>query len=214
MKKVRPNIVTYVKGTIYDFKTKQKLGAKIELLDLETGETAVLSSSDNTNGEFLVCLPAGKNYSLNVSKKGYLFHSEHFSLKGIHPGEPYSMDVPLQPIDVGNNIILKNIFFETNSYQLKNESKVELDKLIAFLVSNPTVKIEIGGHTDNIGEVSYNEKLSKNRAKAVYQYLIDNEIATNRLTYKGYGEDQSITSNDTEEGRAQNRRTEITIIEK
>jgi len=86
--------------------------------------------------------------------------------------------------------------------------------LIAFLVSNPTVKIEIGGHTDNIGEVSYNEKLSKNRAKAVYQYLIDNEIATNRLTYKGYGEDQSITSNDTEEGRAQNRRTEITIIEK
>jgi len=122
------------------------------------------------------------------------------------------MDIPLQPIKAGNKTILKNIFFETNSYELKPESAIELNKLAYFIVNNPTLKIEISGHTDNIGTENFNRKLSENRAKTVVGYLISKGIPTDRLLSKGYGKTQPISDNNTEEGRAQNRRTEFKII--
>tara|TARA_B110000503_G_C7170475_1_gene424002 strand:- start:4411 stop:6405 length:1995 start_codon:yes stop_codon:yes gene_type:complete len=207
-----PNKVTYFAGKIYDSKTKKPLGARFELLDLETGEAVIEAYSDNATGEFLVTLPTGKNYALNSSKSGYMFFSENFSLMDYESDEPFIQNVPLNPILAGEKIILKNIFFETAKYDLKKESKVELDKLAAFLTKNENLIIEIGGHTDNVGNAQLNLSLSKNRANSVKDYLTKNGIDAERLQTKGYGAGEPITDNSTAEGKAKNRRTEFKII--
>lgn len=210
---LRPDLVTYVSGKVYDAVTKETLGTEIELFDLATSKRVALLNSNEGDGSFLVCLPSKKDYALSIEKSGYLFHSENFSLKNAKDNlKNYHLDVPLNPIKVGNKVVLKNIFFETDSYELKDESKAELNKLIQFLNLNTLIKVEISGHTDNIGTASHNNVLSENRAKSVYNYLIANEIDKSRLTYKGYGFDNPIATNDTEEGRALNRRTEFKIL--
>jgi outer membrane protein OmpA-like peptidoglycan-associated protein len=108
-------------------------------------------------------------------------------------------------------VILKNIFFEFDSYVLKDESMIELDKLIQFLETYPTVKIEISGYTDNIGSDEYNITLSQQRAAAVAEYLMNSSIDDGRISHAGYGSSKPLTSNDSEEGRALNRRTELVI---
>ncbi|MCG3164496.1 MAG: Lipopolysaccharide assembly protein B [Bacteroidia bacterium] len=209
----RPTMVTYVKGNVFASDTKKPLVAKFELIDLETNVVVVESSSNSEKGEFLVSLPVNKNYALNVSKEGYLFYSENFSLKDIKDiTKPYQLNVGLQPVKTGEKVILKNIFFETNSFQLKEESTAELQKLLGLMQKNKNLKIEIGGHTDNVGDDKSNQLLSENRAKSVYEYLTTNGIVAERLSYKGFGETTPIATNDTEEGRAQNRRTEFTVI--
>ncbi len=210
---LRPDMVTYVSGKVYDAKTKQPLGSQIELFDLATSKRVALLNSNEGDGHFLVCLPAKKDYALNIQKPGYLFHSENFSLKnpkGILKN--FKLDVSLEPIAIGNKVVLKNIFFETDSYELKPESKSELKKLIDFLNQNTKVEIEISGHTDTQGTAAHNKILSENRAKTVYEYLIQHNIDKARLSYKGYGYDKPIATNDTEEGRALNRRTEFKVV--
>jgi outer membrane protein OmpA-like peptidoglycan-associated protein len=122
------------------------------------------------------------------------------------------IDVPLQQLTDGAKIVLKNIFFDSDKFELKEESKVELKKLIQFLTTNSNVKIEIGGHTDNSGDASKNTTLSTNRAKAVLSYLVANGVKAERLTSKGYAATQPLADNQTAEGKAQNRRTEIKLI--
>jgi len=210
---VRPNKVTYMKGVVFDAETDQKLEARFELIDLATGKTAVESNSNPGNGEFLVCLPGNTNYALNVSRDGYLFFSENFSLSGDNTSsDPFLKDVPLHRIRAGEKVVMKNIFFETDKYDLLPESVVELGKLAGFLKKNQSVRIEISGHTDNVGTPEYNQALSENRARAVYDYLIQEGIDKSRLSYKGYGLTQPLDTNDTELGRANNRRTEFRIL--
>ncbi|HSY75225.1 MAG TPA: OmpA family protein [Bacteroidia bacterium] len=213
---IKPAAVTYMKGKVFDANTKQPLSADFSLIDLSNGSTIMQSNSLKYDGSFLVCIPLHKNYALNVAKKGYLFYSENFELKDSNSSRihPYTINIPLQPIDTGAHIVLKNIFFPTNKFDLKPESQIELDKLVAFLQLNPMVKIEISGHTDNVGTPQSNKTLSQNRAKSVYDYLVAHSIAADRLTYKGYGQTRSIATNDTEEGRALNRRTEMKIVAK
>jgi len=209
----RPNPVSYVKGKVFDFDTKNRLQAHFELIDLETNDIIMQAKSDPNTGEFLVCIPTDNNYALNVSKEGYLFYSDNFGLKGVHViTDPFLKDVALKPIKEGQKIILRNIFYATDSYELENRSIAELTKLITFLNNNPEVRIEISGHTDNVGSDEYNLNLSENRAKSVYKYLISNGIEESRLTYKGYGETEPVSTNETKQGRADNRRTEIKIL--
>ena len=207
-----PNKVTYFAGKIYNSNTKKPLGARFELLDLETEEMVIEAYSDKSTGEFLVTLPTGKNYALNSSKNGYMFFSENFSLLDYESDEPFIQNVPLNPILAGEKIILKNIFFETSKYDLKKESKVELDKLVAFLTKNENLIIEIGGHTDNAGNAQLNRTLSADRANSVKEYLTKNGIDTGRLQKKGYGANEPIADNSTAEGKAKNRRTEFKIV--
>ena len=209
---VKPVTVTYVKGYIYDSKTNERLKAKCEMLDIESGEKMVdMFSGDN--GEYMVCLPIDKDYAFNVSREGYLFYSENFSLTNLeHPEEPYIMNIPLQPIEKGVTVVLKNIFFKTDSYDLLPDSYTELGKVVEYMNANPKMKIEIGGHTDNVGTKAYNKTLSENRAKSVYNYLVSQGIAKERLSYSGYDFSVPIATNDTEEGRAQNRRTEFKVV--
>ena len=211
----RPGKITYMKGKVYDARTKQPLGAHFELIDLETSKSTISSDANNGNGEFLVVLPVEKNYALNVTHPGYLFYSENFSLKDLtDKSKPYMMDVPLEPIDTGSVVELKNVFFETAKFDLKPESKVELDKLVTFLTLNKTLRIELDGHTDNVGDKKSNQLLSQNRAKAVYDYLIAHGIDVKRLAFKGFGDTKPKVKNDTDENRAINRRTEFKVIGK
>jgi len=209
----RPHEVSYMKGRVFDENTRDRLKARFELYDLNDGTLISQSFSDPVTGEFLLCIPTNKNYMLNVEHKGYLFYSDNFELEGIyHLEKPFLKDVPLKRVKTGEKTVLKNIFFETDSYLLKPESVFELDKLIRFLKTNSDLSIEISGHTDNIGTREYNQTLSENRAKSVVEYLISKGISADRLVYKGYGFDQPIDENDTEAGRANNRRTELKII--
>ncbi len=211
----RPSKINYVKGKVFDAKTKVPLGAHFELIDLETSKTMIISDANSGNGEFLVTLPIDKNYALNVSQPGYLFYSENFSLKGLSDNsKPYTLDIPLQPIDTGNVVELKNIFFETAKFDLKPESKAELNKLVSFLILNKTMRIELSGHTDNVGDKKSNQLLSQNRAKSVYDYLILNGIDAKRLSFKGYGDTRPKVKNDSDSNRALNRRTEFKVIGK
>jgi len=207
---LRPDPVSYLKGIIYDKYSKENLEAVYTLIDIESGETVYQSSSDAKTGSYLTAIPADRNYVINVSRKGYMFYSDYLPIKG-SKSSAFKKDVPLNPIKVGEKIVLNNIFFEFDKSTIKAESEVELAILIQFMKDYADLKIEIGGHTDSKGADDYNLNLSKERAKAVYSYLVEKGIDENRLSYKGYGETEPIESNNTDEGRAKNRRTEFKI---
>ena len=213
---VRPYPVSYMKGKIYDAQYYKPLKALFELIDLTTGRDAVRHAStaysDSVSGEFLVCIPSGKDYALNIKCKGYLFFSEHFTMTDGTYQKPYLKDIPLKRIQPGERVILKNIFFDFASAKLLDKSKAELQQLLQFLRDNPDVKIRITGHTDNVGTQAYNLDLSQNRARVVANYLLNEGIAMTRVSYRGMGSAEPVAGNDTEEGRAQNRRTEFVIV--
>ncbi len=210
-----PQNLTFVKGKIIDAKTKQALQSTVDIFDLETQKPVTKVFAD-ANGNFLAVLPAQKNYLMNVNKDGYLFYSDNFSLKDVVTdyNKPFMVDIALQPIDTGISIELKNIFFDVDKFDLKPESKTELDKLVNFLTKNKTIKIEIGGHTDSDGNKKANQLLSQNRANAVYAYVVKAGIVANRLSFRGYGDLKPKVPNTTAENKAKNRRTEIKITGK
>ena len=209
---VRPSVVSYVKGVVVDDKTGNPLQAKFEIVDVRSGLTVMSDVSDKKKGEFLACLTTGKEYMLNVSKEGYLFYSDYFNCSDVTDEQhAYKIIARLKQPVAGETVVMKNIFFDNNKYDLKTESFSELNKLVAFLKSSANVAIEIGGHTDAVGDAKLNVTLSENRAKSVYNYLVEKGIASTRLSFKGFGSAVSIADNSTEEGRAQNRRTEFKI---
>lgn len=209
----RPAPVSYIKGKVFDKITGKTLKAEYELINLSDGKKIVKKSTDNT-GDFLVCLPSGYNYGINVSKTGYLFYSENFMFEGVHSiAEPFVKKINLSPIRVGEKMQLSNVFYEVDSWELKKESIAELDNLAALLAANKDIVIEIGGYTDSTGSAEHNQVLSEKRALSVVNYLIGKGINTTRLKYKGYGNADPIGDNVTSEGRKLNRRTEAKIIE-
>lgn len=210
--KARPTMVSFMKGKVVDQSNEQPLDATFEVIDLKTKDVVVSSVSDPINGEFLVSLPVGREYVLNVSKKDYLFYSDHIFIKDTHQLNPLFTKILLQPIRKGQEIVLKNIFFQTDSYELNPLSEVELRKLYMLLKEQPLLCIEIGGHTDNSGAEMYNLTLSEKRAESVKKYLEDKGIEPSRLKAVGYGFRKPIDTNDTPEGKANNRRTEIKVL--
>ena len=207
----RSTPVSYLKGKILAEDTKKPLGARFEIIDVVSGKLVAESFSDRYTGEFLVPLPTEKIYALNASKNGYLFYSENFDFDGVDQVKPQEKEILLEPIKEGSKLVLRNVFFDTDQAKLKEESIPELNKMFQLLSIQSGLHVEIGGHTDSEGDDSHNQALSERRALAVLNYLIDSGIDASRLTSKGYGELNPIASNNTEEGRAQNRRTEIRI---
>ena len=205
--------LTVFKGRILDGVTKDPIAASIDITINKTGDIYTSLYSNSATGKFLLSLPAGENYGISVAAEGYLFYSENFDLP---KGDGFNMvtkDIELSNIKVGNNITLKNVFFNTGKWHVKEDSHSELDRLVLLLSDIPGLKIEISGHTDNIGTESFNELLSQRRADAVVNYLVGKGVDKNRLVAKGYGQSIPVESNDTDEGRAANRRTEFEIIE-
>ncbi len=217
----RPKSVTYVKAIVTDQLSGDPLEAQFEIIDLNTSKTFVASITDK-DGEFLVCLPAGQDYALNVSAEQYLFHSENFALTAEYDfSQPFLLDIKLQPIPTalpdgmaeGEPIILKNVFFATAKADLRPESVTELNRLYQLLVDNAEMRIQVNGHTDNVGSDEDNLQLSEARAKAVYDFLVEKGIDNARLQYKGFGETKPIDTNDTDAGRQRNRRTEFMVVQ-
>jgi outer membrane protein OmpA-like peptidoglycan-associated protein/tetratricopeptide (TPR) repeat protein len=198
---IRPIKTLWVKGKVFDKNTQKGLPSAIALTDLKSKETISKIQTDET-GNYLVTLPVGKDYAFTVNRKGYLFFSENFPLRQQSPDSIYNIDIPLQPLEANASVILKNIFFDVNKFELKPESQVELDNVVALLKENPTVKIQI---TDNI-------ILSNNRAKAVVEYITAKGIDARRLGFKGFGDKMPLAENTTEQGRARNRRTELKVV--
>jgi outer membrane protein OmpA-like peptidoglycan-associated protein/Tol biopolymer transport system component len=208
---IRPNRTLWVKGQVFDKKTTKGLPSSVELIDLGTKQVMSEVQTDE-RGNYLITLPVGKDYAFNVNRKGYLFYSDNFFLSDHAVDSIYEKNIPLQPIEANASIVLKNVFFDVNKFDLKPESEAELDILVKLLNENPTLKIQIGGHTDNVGKPADNLALSNSRAKAVVSYLVSKNISSQRLLAKGFGETQPIDDNKTEEGRAKNRRTEMKVI--
>ncbi len=200
----------WVQGRVYDQTNQKGLPSAITLTSLQDSSWTERVVTDET-GRYLITLPVGRSYSLTVSRQGYLYYSDAFNLEGNPTDSNYRKDIPLEPIKLNAAMALKNILFETNSFRLSPTSFVELDKLVALLMENNSLQIEIGGHTDNVGNLADNLKLSTNRAKAVVDYLVSKGIDLNKLSFKGYGSTRPLTENDTEDGRAKNRRTEIKV---
>jgi outer membrane protein OmpA-like peptidoglycan-associated protein len=196
---------------VYDKKTGRGLPSSVELGDLSSKMIISKLQTDET-GNYLITLPIGNDYAFNVNRKGYLFFSENFMLSRSSPDSVYQMDIPLQPIEANASIILKNIFFEVNQYDLKPASQIELDDVVKLLKENPLLTIQINGYTDNVGKPADNLLLSENRAKSVVNYLKSKGIDPKRLFFKGNGDAQPVAPNATETGRAQNRRTELKVL--
>lgn len=224
---IRPAKTLWVKGRVFDSTTRRGLPSSVVLTDLATRQIISNLQTDET-GNYLITLPEGRNYAFEVKRRGYLFFSENFS-PGRNPNDTlyhnpnyatdlssndtvYHIDIPLQPLATGAVAVLKNIFFETGKYDLQPESGPELDEVVQLLKDNPTLKIQINGHTDNSGSTADNMRLSENRARSVTAYLIAKGIAATRLSSKGWGDTQPVADNNTPEGRARNRRTELKVI--
>ena len=211
----RPTVAICFKGRVSNAKDGQPVASDIRIIDLANGTTVANTSSDGKNGLYIVSLPAGKDYAFHVTANGFLFHSQNVEKNnenGNEQWQPVTVDIALHPIESGERIALRNVFFETGRWEILPESEYELAKVVDLLTKNPTLKIELGGHTDNVGRPEANQRLSEQRAKAVYDYLINKGIPSNRLSYKGYGETQPVATNDTDEGRRENRRTEIKVL--
>lgn len=206
--------LTLLKGIITDDLSKTPLGATIEIADIQKNQQIASFVSNSSSGKYIVSLPSGKNYGITVRKDGYLFHSENIDIPASADYQEVKKDIALKSLAAGNKIVLNNIFFSSDKATLRSESTNELQRIVKLLKENSSMKVEISGHTDSKGAAEYNQTLSENRAKAVVDYIIAAGIKPARLTYKGYGKDQPIATNDTEEGRQLNRRTEFKIISK
>ena len=221
---VRKSEMALLKGTVRDAKTKKPLEASIELINNENNTVLAEFTSDDVTGKYLVSLPAGRNYGIAVKVNGYLFHSENFEIPKESDYQEFTKDIDMKKVEVGEVIVLRNIFFDLNKFSLRNESQSELDRLTKLLQDNPTLRIQISGHTDSRGSATLNKELSANRAKTVVDYLVGKGIDKKRLEFQGYGKEQPIVSDEEiakmksekarEEAHQNNRRTEFKIISK
>lgn len=214
--------VSILKGIVRDDQTQQPVPATIEVYDNEKNELVGTFTSNEETGKFLISLPSGKNYGISVDAPGYLFYSENVSLSDTSAFSQISRDIRLKKLTAGTQVVLRNIFFDYNSFTLKQESTAELEKVRHLLEGNPDLRIEISGHTDTQGAAAFNFQLSENRARSVVDYLVGAGISPDRLIYKGYGETKPVISDEVirslptrkeqDDAHGQNRRTEFKVL--
>ncbi|GHA60463.1 OmpA family protein [Pontibacter akesuensis] len=203
---------TYAQGRVFDAVTKKPLAAEVQLYNVQTDSLVQQVQSDKVSGEYTVVLTDGKQYALYVSAPKYLLNSRSFDYTSAKALSPVALDVYLDPVKSGAAMVLNNLFFDTGKYELEKKSKTELNKIVMFLQQNPSVKIEISGHTDDVGSDKANQLLSERRAKAVVDYLASHGISKERFRFKGYGEAKPVKPNTSEENRQLNRRIEMRVL--
>jgi len=221
-KKDNSPLLTLFKGLVIDKETSKPLDAEIEIIDLEKNEQITTLSSNAATGSFIISLPSGKNYGINVKKNGYLFYSDNMNIPKEASYKEIIKTVLLDKLKAGSKVVLKNIFYDYNKATLRPESINELDKLYELIMQNPTLKVELSAHTDARGSDAYNNKLSQERAQACVDYLIKKGISTERIVAKGYGKqqllinDEQINQQKTEAEKEalhqENRRSEFKIL--
>lgn len=215
---VRPVAATFLEATVVDALTNKPLIAEVRFRALDQEQLAKKQQTA-ANGRFLIVLPAGHTYALSVELNGYLPYTHTFNLSGnLDITDPYRLRIALSAAENASAsstepMVLHNVTFASGTADLLPASHEELDRLAKLLIQTPRLRIAIDGHTDNIGSHEANQMLSENRAKAVYDYLLQKDISPDRLQYAGYAATQPIADNATEAGRAQNRRTAFRILE-
>ncbi len=210
---MRPTPTVIVSGEVTNAKNGEKVGAYVLVEDLNSGELIAVNKSNSATGKYLIVLPAGRTYSVSANKEGFFFYSQTFAVADNAKYQEIKKDIALKPIEKGAKVVLNNIFFETGKALLSPASRLELDKAVDLMKKNPSMVIEVGGHTDNVGDDNSNMRLSHERAKSVRDYMVNAGIASARIQSKGYGESNPVATNDTDEGRKTNRRTEFIILE-
>jgi outer membrane protein OmpA-like peptidoglycan-associated protein len=213
-REIRPDPVVLVVGRVLNAKTQKPLQATIRFDDLTTGKEVGEARSDPRHGDYKIVLPWGKNYGYHAASPGYISVNENLELVGASQYNEVTKDLLLIPIEVGESIQLKNVFFVISKSELKSESFPELDRLVEIMKENRTMEIELGGHTDSRGNAEDNMQLSILRVQAVKKYLVDKGIAASRITGKGYGGTRPVAPSDTEANRQLNRRVEFKITKK
>lgn len=208
---VKKKSFTVFKGITIDAISRKPVEANIEITDNASGKIIETFTTNSATGKFIITLASGKNYGIAVKADGYLFHSENFDIPSGSSDNLVNKVIELKNIKIGSKIALRNIFFDTGKSFLRSESNAELDRLVQLMKDVPNLKVEISGHTDNTGSAKMNESLSQDRAQAVVDYLKGKGIAATRMTAKGYGQNLPIATNDTSDGRQQNRRTEFEV---
>ncbi|MBC7571694.1 MAG: OmpA family protein, partial [Spirosoma sp.] len=212
---MRPDPVALISGKVIDQTTGKPIEARIVYQTLPDGAEAGEATSDPITGEYKIVLPYGQKYSMRAIAKDFIAEGDNVDLtqmKGFQ--EIKGKELKLVPIEVGRTVRLNNIFFDTGKAELRSESGPELDRLVTTLNESPKIVIEVRGHTDNTGSNEINAKLSQDRADAVREYFISKGIEPDRVGSKGFGESKPVATNDTDEGRQQNRRVEFMIVKK
>lgn len=207
---IEPRMVV-IRGSIVDDK-KVPLEAQVDVIEKVKNDTIAAFETNSETGKYMISLPAGKEYTFVIKSKGYSFFTENVVIPDTARSKELEKGISMIKLEAGKKIVLKNIFYDFNKSSLRPESNIELTNLLDLLISNPALRIEISGHTDNVGSAKYNKKLSQSRAKSVVDFLINKGIDKSRLEYAGYGFDQPIAPNTTDGGRQLNRRTEFKII--
>ena len=202
------NTSSYIFGRVTDAVSQEALKAKIELFDIFTNELKYSTYSDSISGEYFFALNEGLSYGVYARAKGYFFEDFRFDIQNSSSGQPDTLDIILSPLEVGASMILENIYFELASYELTPNSQSELEIVAGFLVENQ-VNIQIEGHTDQTGDPQYNQVLSEQRAKAVYDFLIESGIPSDQLKFIGLGSTRPVELDLTLSD--QNRRIEFRI---
>ena len=203
---------TYTQGRVFDAITKKPLKADVKLYDVQTDALTQFVTSDPVEGDYTVVLNEGRRYAMYAAADKYLLKSLHFDYSGKKNFDPLTLDIYLEPVRAGRSVVLNNLFFDTNEFKLKPQSRTELNRLIEFMRQYRDVQIEISGHTDNVGTPDANQLLSQRRAQAVQDYLAGHGVTASRLRAKGYGANTPLAGNDTEASRQQNRRIELRIL--
>ncbi|MGD2035600.1 MAG: OmpA family protein, partial [Bacteroidales bacterium] len=211
--KLKVDTSILMRGFINDSENQNPVIAKIEIIDRDRSQVVATAISDST-GNYSVKIPESKEYGVEIIATGYLLYLDMVDLSMKTYDEVVVKNFLLDRVEVGAKVILKNIYFETGKSTLKPESYAGLNNVVRLLETNPSIRIEISGHTDNVGSLNLNTRLSNNRAKAVVTYLVNKGVSESRLEYKGYAYSQPIAPNSTAEGRAKNRRVEFKVLSK
>ncbi len=208
---VLPDPTTVVSGRVLNGATNEPLGGAIKIVSLD-GAMSSSAISEPAQGEYSIVLPSGRDYAFYAERGGFFPVSQHVRLTSSKTSTAVRQDLVLFPIAINSTIRLNNVFFETNKFDLHEESREELLRLVTMLTSRPSLHVEIGGHTDDRASASHNQALSERRAQAVLDFLIRNGIAPQRLVARGYGKSRPLTKSTTNEARLRNRRVEFTIV--
>ena len=214
-KEARPQATAFMKGTVKDTAGNQVSGATIEIKDAKTKLTSY-ATVDSSSGEYMIAVKKKNDLVLTVKKDDVAFNVKIITVKDmpLPDAEPPVVNLEVKEAKEGSSFVINNILYNTNSAELKNESRIILESFAQYLKENPKIKVEIQGHTDNVGNPKDNEALSTNRAFSVKSVLEEFGVDGKRILAKGFGQNKPISDNQTEEGRAKNRRTEFQILEK
>jgi outer membrane protein OmpA-like peptidoglycan-associated protein len=209
--KFKPEAVILITGKVIDTTTGKPVEAKIVYIDLDTGKEVGSARTNPTDGSYTITLPSGKKYGYRAEADGYMAMNEEIDATDIRAYREEAKDLVMVSKAVGNKLKLNNLVFERGKYDLLESSFTELDLLYKYLIDNPTMEIEVQGHTDNQGDAKANLVLSQNRVNEVKKYLVTKGIDKKRIMARGYGGNRPDYSNVKEETRKMNRRVEFVI---